>query len=114
MSAALPPDRLSPLAPLAPALRRLARARALELWLRTAAGLWCTAVVGWLLPLGPWSATRLPPIATVIVGVALTAVGGLLALVHRSISSTAAIRTAMAEVRRLHGIPNDSAPGSTL
>jgi hypothetical protein len=110
MTAALPPDPSSPLAPLAPALRRLARARALELWVRTAIWVWCTALVGWLLPLGSWSVTRLSPPVAVAVGVAMLAVGALLAYAYRSLSSTAEVRAAMEQVRFLHRTARDSRP----
>lgn len=86
---------------LATAFGQLARARAREFWLRTGIWGWCTVSLGWLLPLGPWSATRLPLSAALIVGCGLAVCGAVLAVLHRMASSTDDIRAALGAVRRL-------------
>jgi len=97
--------------PLASALERLARARVRELWVRAALSVWCTLVLMWVLPLGPWSATALPPLVAVAVGAALAAGGGALALLQRAVSDTDAIREALDQARRLTERPPENDPG---
>lgn len=101
MTAAQPPDQVSSLATLAPALRRLARARALELWVRTAIWVWCTALLAWLLPLDGWSATSLPRYVALAIGAAMAGTGALLASAYGRLSSTAEVRRALVQARRM-------------
>jgi hypothetical protein len=84
------------------AFRQLARARAQELWLRATLWAWCMVSLGWLLPLGAWSATRLALPTALLIGGVLASCGAVLGLLHRRTSSTKTIREAIAEVRRSH------------
>src|SRR5215213_1758150 len=90
---------------LATALRRLTWARMRERWLRRALWLWCAVLLVWLLPIGPWSAPRLAPLPTVIVGALLVAAGSVLVLLHQRASRADAVRTAMDAAVHASGPP---------
>lgn len=87
------------LPPLAIALQRLKRTRSRELWLRAALWTWCAVVFVWLVPLGSWSAVRLPVYIAILVAVVLTGAGAVLALTHRQTSRMAAVQAAISAAR---------------
>jgi hypothetical protein len=81
----------------APALHRLGRTRGLHRVALTALWAWCAISLLWLLPLGGWSAGALPIRRALLVGVSLTACGGLLCLLHHA--AARAYRPASADGR---------------
>jgi diguanylate cyclase (GGDEF)-like protein/PAS domain S-box-containing protein len=99
---------------LAPALRDLARARARARLMRALLWAWHLAILVWLLPLGPWSASALPPAAGLAAGVALGTVAAVLVLLHRRASRTDRIRAAVSAARDAATVDSAPADGGLL
>jgi diguanylate cyclase (GGDEF)-like protein/PAS domain S-box-containing protein len=109
---ALPSSQQTP--QLRPALENLAQARVIERGLRAVLWIWNLAVIAWLLPLGGWTATGLPPAAAMIVGGCLAAGTVVVVLIHRSVSRTDGIRGAIAEAKQFSAHVQHTRPDSPL
>lgn len=83
------------LEPLAEAARRLAAARARQVWLRAALWVWWAATIAWLMPLGPWSATALPLGAAIADGALISLCGAALLWLHHAAIDVQAVRSAL-------------------